>query len=105
MPVAGTVEASLTVTPRNINLGTVKVGKAVTTKVLVRGNKPLLVLGIEGPPGVKLEGELNTKARPMQTVTFHLPPALPVMFPYEIKIKTDLRDAPLIVVVDGVAVP
>lgn len=105
VPVQGTVEPSLTVAPANVNLGAVKVGEVVTTKVLVRSNKPFLVLGIEGPAGIKLEGEPNTKARPMQTVTFQLPPALPVMFPFAIKIKTDLRDAPLLVVVDGVAVP
>jgi hypothetical protein len=101
VPVEGTVKWPHEV----LSLGTVKVGEALTRWVTVRGNKPFVVLGIEGPEGVALGGEPNVKARPVHKVALRLQPAQPGAFRYEIKIKTDLQDAPMIVVIDGVAAP
>jgi hypothetical protein len=101
VPVEGSVQW-----PRQVlHLGKIKVGEPLTRRVDVRGNRPFLVLGIEGPDGVRLDGEPNTKARRSQKVALQLQQAQPGAFRYEIRIKTDLQDAPVIVAVDGVAVP
>jgi hypothetical protein len=89
--------------PRKVlSLGKVKGGKALTQQVELRATKPFLVLGIEG--GV-LKGEPNLHATAFQIVAFEPPETTPGKFRHEIKIKTDLQDAPMTVVVKGEGVP
>jgi Protein of unknown function (DUF1573) len=49
--------------PRGVwRLGEVAVGETRTRQIEMHGNQPFLVLGIEGPEGVRLENKPNTKA-------------------------------------------
>jgi hypothetical protein len=102
IPIRAIVEAPLSVGPASVNVGKVAVGQTVTRKVLVHGNKPFVVRGIEGPENVKLEGKPNTSANHVQIVTLQISPVRAGAFHHEIKIKTDLQDTPVIVVVAGV---
>ena len=72
---------------------------------MIRGNKPFLVLAIEGPVVVKREGKLNSQANHVQAVPLQVLPRRAGAFHHEIKIRTDLQDAPVIVVIDGVGMP
>lgn len=105
VPVEATVEAPLMATPANIDVGNIKVGQVVTRKVLVRGNQPFRILGIEASEGVKVDAEPSTKAKPLQTMSFQLLPSQPGAIRHEIEIKTDLQDAPMTVLVEGIVVP
>jgi hypothetical protein len=102
LPVQATIQW-----PREVvNLGKVKAGEALTRQVEVRGSRPFLVLGIEGPGGVCLESEPNTKASAAQKLTLRLSPVRG-KFSYEVSIKTDLQEASRVVVmiIEGVAPP
>jgi hypothetical protein len=101
--VEGTVQSPLEVAPKVLSLGTVKVGEALTRRVSVIGSKPFRVLGIEGPAGITLRPEPNAAPQKTQTVTLVFQPPQPGPFKHEVKIKTDLQDAPVVVTLEGTA--
>jgi hypothetical protein len=103
MLVEGNVQSPLTVSPASLALGTVKTGEALTRRVVVRGNKPFRVTSIEGAAEVTLGTEPNTTPNLVQTVTFQVLPTKSGPFKHEIKVKTDLEDTPVVVVIEGVA--
>ena len=103
--VDGSVQSPLTVAPAVLSLGAVKTGEALTRRVVVRGNKPFLVLGIDGAPGVTLGSEPSATANAVQTVTLQVNPEKAGAFKHEVKIKTDLQETPVVVVVEGNAAP
>ena len=103
MLVDGNVQSPLSVSPAGLSLGMVKTGEALTRRVVVRGNKPFRVVGIEGSAEVTLGTELSTTANTVQTVTFQFLPTESGTFKHEIKIKTDLEETPAIVVFEGIA--
>jgi hypothetical protein len=98
------VTQPLTVTPDRLPLPQVKVGEAVAQRVIVRGTKPFRVLGVEGGAEVTLAGAAGPAA-PVQTLTLRCQFAQPGDFRREVKIKTDLQEAPVVVVVEGNAAP
>jgi hypothetical protein len=97
------VTQALTVTPGTLALPQVKVGDAVAQRVIVRGNKPFRVLGVEGGPEITLVG--GNAAAAVQTVTLRCQFDQPGDFRREVRIKTDLQEAPVVVIVEGNAVP
>ncbi len=101
--VEGTVQSALKVSPPALSLGTVKAGESLTRRVLVNGNKPFRVLSIDAPAGVTLGAELSSTPDAVQKVTFKCVPANAGPFKYEVKIKTDLQEPPVTVVIDGAA--
>ena len=103
--VDGSVQSPLTVAPAALSLGAVKMGEALTRRVVVRGNKPFRVLGIDGPPEVTLGSEPSATANTVQTVTFQVNPDKAGAFKHEVKVKTDLQEAPVIVVIEGTSAP
>ncbi len=103
--VDGSVLSPLTVAPSELRLGEVKTGEALTRRVVVRGNKPFRVTGIEGPPVVTLGAEPGAAPNTYQTVTLQVSPSQAGAFKHEVKIKTDLQDTPIIVIIEGIAAP
>lgn len=99
--VTGNIQSPLEAVPATLNLKEVKSGAALTRRVFVRSPKPFKIVGIEGPDAVKLgESPLPNQG---QTVTLEIvPPPQEGPFHYEVKIKTDLQDAPVVVAIDGV---
>jgi hypothetical protein len=104
--VEGVVQSNLTVSPAALSLGAVKIGETVTRRVVVRGNKPFRVLGVEGlGEGMQLDPRLSDTSAPVQVVSFKCVFNKTGEFRHIVKIKTDLQDAPVTVTIDGSAAP
>ena len=104
--VEATVQSAVVVAPNALNLGSVKVGDTLTRRVVVRGTKGFKLLGIDGlGNGLKLGNELTTEEAAVQTVTFQIQIEKAGDFKREVKIRTGLQDAPLIVTIEGNASP
>jgi hypothetical protein len=98
------VQSALTVTPKTLSLGNVKTATALTRRVVVRGNRAFRVTGIEGTgDGIELGAELPGKDAEVQFVTFKCQFDTPGAFKREVKIKTSLQDAPVVVSIEGTA--
>jgi len=66
--VEGVVQSNLTVAPAALNLGVVKVGETLTRRVVVRGNKPFRVLGVEGlGEGMQLDPPPSATPAPVRS--------------------------------------
>ncbi len=104
--VEGTIQSNLTVSPSALSLGTVKIGAATARRVVIRGTKPFRVLGVEGlNEEIKLDPKPSETASPVQVLSFQCVLSRMGEFKREIKIKTDLQDAPVVVTIDGVSAP
>jgi hypothetical protein len=104
--VEGVVQSNLTVSPATVSLGAVKIGETVTRRVVVRGNKPFRVLGVEGlAEGMQLDPRPSDTPAPVQVVSFKCVFSKPGDFRHIVKIKTDLQDAPVTVTIDGSTAP
>jgi hypothetical protein len=103
--VAANVQASLTVLPETLSLGTVKVGETVVKKIQVRGARPFRVTSVAGA-GKDVTSEVAAgDARPVQTVTLRYQVTQPGEFRRELKIKTDLQEQPVTLTIEGTASP
>jgi hypothetical protein len=103
--VTGDLQAALSATPTGLKLGNVRVGEAVVKRVVLKAAKPFKVLGVDGlDDSVALGADLG-EAAPVQTVTFKCQFRQAGDFRRELKIKTDLQDEPVTVVVEGAAAP
>src|SRR5579884_1282753 len=104
--VEGVIQSNLTVAPAALSLGAVKIGETVTRRVVVRGTKPFRVLGVEGMgQEMQLDPPPSATAAPVQVVSFKFAFRKAGDFKQEVKIKTDLQDAPVVVTIDGSAAP
>jgi hypothetical protein len=104
--VEGVVQSNLTVSPAAISLGVVKIGETLRRRVVVRGNKPFRILGVEGLiDGMQLDPAPTATPSQVQVVSFKCVFDKPGEFKHEVKIKTDLQDTPVIVTIDGSAAP
>src|SRR5262249_15657643 len=103
--VEANVQAPLSVLPDTLSLGAVKVGDTVVERVQVRGTKPFRVTGVAGA-GKDVTSEVaSAEPRTVQIVTLHYQVGQPGDFHRELKIKTDLQDAPVTVTIEGTASP
>jgi hypothetical protein len=103
--VEANVQTTLSVSPSVLSLGTVKAGTSLTRRVVVRGTRPFHVVGVDGTgAGIELGAPLSTSDEVVQTVTLKCQFDTPGEFKRQLKIRTSLPDAPLVVSVDGNAV-
>jgi hypothetical protein len=99
------VQSALTVTPRVLSLGTVKTDTALTRRVVVRGNRAFRVTEVEGTGnGIELGATLASTEADVQFVTFKCQLDTAGQFKREMKIKTSLQTAPVVVTIEGTAV-
>jgi hypothetical protein len=104
--VEGVVQSNLTVAPSTLSLGAVKIGETLTRRVVVRGNKPFRVMSVEGMgDGIKLDPPPSATPAPVQVVSLKCVFRKAGDFKHEVKIKTDLQDAPVVVTIEGSAAP
>jgi hypothetical protein len=104
--VEGVVQANLTVAPATLNLGAVKVGETLTRRVVVRGTKPFRVMKVEGmTEGMQVDPPPSATPAPVQVVSFKCVFRKPGDFKHEVKIQTDLQEAPVVVTIEGSAAP
>jgi hypothetical protein len=101
--VEATVQAPVVVTPSALNLGGVKVGEALTRRVVVRGTKAFKVLGVDGlGRGLELGNQLTTDEAVVQTIVFKCQIDKAGEFKREVKIRTSLQETtPLVVTIEG----
>ena len=103
--VEGTVQASLSVAPNPVPLGALKVGDSITKMVVVRGNRPFLVVSVEGQ-GEGLVAELPAVAKEVQVIRVKFQPGRAGDLHRQLRIKTDLNDQPAVTLnVDGSVSP
>jgi hypothetical protein len=101
--VEATVQAALEVTPPSLSLGAVPLNKEQTRRVLLKGAKPFRILGVEGAgDGIECE-QAPAGAAAIHTVTIKCQFKQAGDIKRELKLKTDLQDAPVIVTIDGTA--
>jgi hypothetical protein len=101
--VTGEVQSALSVSPTKLNLGGVRVGETVLKKVVLRSAKAFRVLGVDGMgEGVALDAEPGAAA-PVQTLTFKCQFKEAGNFKRELKVKTDVQDDPVTVMLEGAA--
>jgi hypothetical protein len=104
--VEATVQSAVTVAPAVVNLNAVKVGEALTRRVVVRGNKPFRITKVEcSGEGITVDPPASATAAQVQVITFKCQFTKAGDFKHEAKITTDLQDTPVIVTIDGSAAP
>lgn len=102
--VEANVQSSVTVTPSLLALGAVKTDMPLIRRVVVRGNAPFLINGVDGlGTGIELGAPLATKAEAIQFVTFKCQFGAAGSFQRELKIRTSLQEDPVTVVLEGTA--
>src|SRR5262249_24413280 len=87
--VEGNIQASLSVAPQVVNMGTVKLGESKTQKVFVRGSRPFRITGVEGD-GKGIRVESAAKAAKSQILVIHFQPTEMGEFHRQIRVRTDL---------------
>lgn len=104
--VEGAVESTISLTPQKLALGPVAPGDSLTRRVVVRAQKPFQILSVDGTgQGVELAGELPPAQAATQTITLKIKIPAPGDFKRELKIRTSLQEAPLVLPIDGTATP
>ena len=105
IPVEGSVQASLSAVPNTLELGNSKLGEEKLQRVMVRGGKPFLIIGIEGA-GDGITFDLPTAPSTIQTVVFHYKAGLTGDVSRKLQIKTDLAsDNAVSIKVEGAVGP
>lgn len=103
--VEATVQATLTVNPGTLSLGTLKLGETISKRVVVRGSRPFKIVAIEGL-GEGIEADLVNSAAAVQILTVKYQPIQAGELKRQLVIKTDMGgEAPVIVTVEGSVVP
>jgi hypothetical protein len=103
--VEANVQAALTVSPATFALGTVKAGDTLTRRVVVRGSRSFLVRSVDSSgDGIALDPLPITPAT-VQIITFKCQIAKAGEFKRQLRIKTDMQEAPAIVTIEGNAMP
>lgn len=106
--VEANVVAALSVAPSSLNLGTIKVGERLTRRVVVKGTRAFLikeVAGVDVEGGNITLGTTTSTSSPLQTLTFACVFDKPGEVKREIKIKTDVQEAPLTVTIEATVTP
>jgi hypothetical protein len=87
--------------PPNLGLGEVQVGKPLVRRVVLRGTKPFRVVAVEGAgAGIELE-PLPADAAERQMLTLKCSFGEAGAIKRQIKIKTNVQEAPVTVTVEG----
>jgi hypothetical protein len=104
--VEATVQASLTVSPDPVRVPDLPVGQELTRRVMVRGTKPFRILGVEGAAdGISVTTKLpSDQPQTLHALMIKCQPGKAGDFKQELRIKTDLQEAPVPVTVEGKAV-
>ena len=87
--VEATVRAPLTVSPKVIAMGTLKVNEEKTQKVLVGGNQPFTIVGIDGL-GDGVTAELPRGAQRVHHLTIKCQPTRAGALKKQLTIRTNL---------------
>lgn len=102
--VVGNVQATLQATPGAVQLTGLKVGDTLTRKVIVRGNRPFRIVGIDGlGDGVTVDLPSASESTHILDVRFQ--PTKAGEIRRQLVIRTDLGNEVVNVTVDASAMP
>lgn len=102
--VEANVQSSVTVTPSLLALGAVKTDTPLIRRVVVRGNRPFRITGVDGlGTGIDLGAPLSEKDEAIQFVTFKCQFGAAGSFQRELKVRTTIQEDPVTVVIEGTA--
>lgn len=102
--VNGTVQASLAVSPGNLSVSGLKVGEAQTKKVIVRGQRPFRILGIDGL-GDGITADVPDRQDMTLILTVTVQPTRPGELRRQLTIRTDLENESGSITVEGDVAP
>jgi hypothetical protein len=103
--VEANVQASLTVAPNPVTMGSLKVGESVAKRVVVRASKDFRILSVDGA-GDGVTTELPTSTARVQLLLIKFQPSKAGTVRRALQIKTDLdKEGQATVMVEGTAEP
>ena len=104
--VEATVQATLTASPDTLKVPDLPVGSEMTRKVMVRGARPFRILAVDGGGGgVSVASPLPSPQPQVQhALLLKCQPDKLGDFKRELRVKTDLQEAPVTVTVEGKAI-
>jgi hypothetical protein len=102
--VEGNIQAALRVAPSLVKLPGVHANKLSTSKVVVSGNRPFRIVGVDGG-GNDVTVELPAEARTSHLLTLKCRPERPGDFHRQLILRTDLDGAAATVTVDAAVQP
>ena len=102
--IESSVQSLVQVAPSQLDLGAIRTGTPLIRRVVVRGNKPFTIKGVEGTgDGVELGAEIAARESTAHFLTFKCQATKAGAFRHEIKIVTSLQETPVSVVIEGTA--
>ncbi|MCI0377408.1 MAG: DUF1573 domain-containing protein [Gemmataceae bacterium] len=100
--IVGNVQASLSVAPANLHVGGVKVGQTESRKVIVRGQRPFRILGIDGQ-GDGVSAHFPDRESVSHVVEIRFQPAAAGQWKKSLLFRTDLESQSVAVAVEASA--
>ena len=102
--IESSVQSLVQVSPSQLDLGAIKTDTQLIRRVVVRGNKPFSIKGVEGTGnGVVLDGEITSREATAHFLTFKCQATKEGAFRHKLEIKTSLQDTPVSVLIEGTA--
>jgi uncharacterized protein DUF1573 len=96
----GKIQATLTVNPSKVNLGTLKVGDTKSAKVFVVGQRAFRITGVEGH-GDGLKVELPGEAKESQVLTFSFEAKAAGNIRRQVRIRSDQDNETVVVTIEA----
>src|SRR5262249_8247647 len=99
-------DAQPTLAPSRLSLGAVKLGEALTRRVIVRGPQPFRIWGVgSAGEGVTLDAPPDGTEAQAHTLNVRCQLERPGPFRRELRLLTSAQEAPLTLTIDGDVVP
>jgi hypothetical protein len=92
VPLTVEIESALTVSPGDVNFGTIKPGATAERKIIVRGVKPFRIVKIEGVDDQLKVSDSAKDSKAMHVLTVALKPTKSGELSRKLKVITDLKE-------------
>jgi hypothetical protein len=102
--ISGSVQATLTISPSPLAISGLRVGESLTKKLLVRGDRPFKVVGVDGQ-GEGVTVEIPNREEKTHLLTVQVQPTRAGPLTRTLTIRTDLGNEAATVQVEGEVVP
>lgn len=96
VPLTVDVEPALSVSPQLTDLGQVKQGAEIERRVVVRGDAPFKVVGVDGADGQIAVNDSTPEARAMHVLIVRLKAQAPGAVTRTFQVHTDLKEEPVV---------
>ena len=104
--VEANIQATLSVVPPVLRFGQARTGETILRKVIVQGQAPFRIVGVDGlGDGLTLGAEPSPAPATVQTLSFKLVPGKTGELHRQLTIRTDLQGGSVPVTVEGTIGP